>query len=146
MRNSVVLGAGVVGVAALIVGGVLARGGEQTATAPSVENAGYSHNQVEASIDGEFVPGNELAIIADCQNTDTRAELTTSFGDRTVMSPGADVSGLLAYVTAPANLEAGPVDGFHTFTVTCESGNTGTFLFTDPVQKVDEAHSEERDN
>ena len=51
-----------------------------------------------------------------------QAELETSFGESTVMSPGADVGKLIGFVTLPADF----ADEDATATITCSSGVSDT--------------------
>ena len=74
------------------------------------------------TVDGVVQPGEELLIAATCPGQDVRADLDTSFGESTTMSPGADVGKLIGYVTLPADF----TDEGATATITCSSGVTDT--------------------
>ncbi|OFT44225.1 hypothetical protein HMPREF3158_12225 [Corynebacterium sp. HMSC06G04] len=117
-------------VAATAACAILAGGGAAAATDfnPFSEDAKTTAGtQLTSTVDGQLGPGQELLIAANCPGT--RANLTTSWGATTVMSPAADLGQLVGYVTAPDNIGPGPADGYHTYTVTCDSGETDTFTF-----------------
>ena len=84
------------------------------------------NQSMDVTVDGLFKPGQELFITANCGDS-LRATLTTSFGAETVMSPGADVGKLVGTVTAPDQIGPGPDEGYHTFTITCDNGDSETF-------------------
>ena len=77
---------------------------------------------MDVTVDGVVQPGEELLIAATCPGQDVRADLDTSFGESTTMSPGADVGKLIGYVTLPADF----TDEGATATITCSSGVTDT--------------------
>ena len=117
-------------VAATAACAILAGGGAAVATGfnPFSKDAKTTAGtQLTSTVDGQLGPGQELLIAANCPGT--RANLTTSWGATTVLSPAADLGQLVGYVTAPDNIGPGPADGYHTYTVTCDSGETDTFTF-----------------
>lgn len=72
-------------------------------------------------------PGADIMVTSHCGDTDTHARLTTSLNDEVIeMNPAADVPELWGNIEAPAQIGPGPADGYHTITVTCDSGMTGT--------------------
>ncbi|QPK78700.1 hypothetical protein G7Y31_09130 [Corynebacterium lizhenjunii] len=78
-----------------------------------------------------FKPGAEMMFTANCPDGSDRADLSTSFGEQTVMSPAADAGSLIGYINAPESIGPGPDDGYHTFTVTCGDGQSLTQRFAD---------------
>lgn len=83
------------------------------------------------TIDGLLKPNSEIMIAAPCLPGDTKATAKTSFGAETQLSPAADMGQLIGYITAPNVIGPGPADGYHTVTVTCESGVSSTTTFPD---------------
>lgn len=109
-----------------------------TAVAGTAGGAWIYHNSnqipstpevAQVHIDGMLKPNNEIMISSPCAPTDTHAKLTTSFGATAGLTPAADRGELIGFVTAPNNIGPGPADGYHTVTVTCDSGLTGTATF-----------------
>lgn len=92
----------------------------------SAEAASAGATNVPVTVHDVLKPNAEILISSPCGPGDTRAELETSFGASTVMSPAADMGELIGYVTAPNNIGPGPANGHHTATVRCESGLVGT--------------------
>ncbi|AWB84134.1 hypothetical protein [Corynebacterium liangguodongii] len=74
-------------------------------------------------------PGAEIAVSSPCAEGDAHATLETSFGATAEMTPAADAGELVGYVTAPEQIGPGPADGYHTATVTCDSGESATVAF-----------------
>lgn len=112
--------AGIIGTIAIAGGGIALA---TSAQAPFSENAfEVAGENLDVTVDGIVQPGEELLIAATCPGQDVRAELETSFGEATTMSPGADVGKLIGYVTLPA----GFADEDATATITCSSGVTDT--------------------
>ncbi|MEY8209711.1 hypothetical protein [Corynebacterium sp. MNWGS58] len=112
--------AGIIGTIAIAGGGIALA---TSAQAPFSENAfEVAGENLDVTVDGIVQPGEELLIAATCPGQDVRAELETSFGEATTMSPGADVGKLIGYVTLPADF----ADEDATATITCSSGVTDT--------------------
>lgn len=112
--------AGIIGAIAIAGGGIALA---TSAQAPFSENAfEVAGENLDVTVDGIVQPGEELLIAATCPGQDVRAELETSFGEATTMSPGADVGKLIGYVTLPADF----ADEDATATITCSSGVTDT--------------------
>ena len=112
--------AGIIGTIAIAGGGIALA---TSAQAPFSENAfEVAGENLDVTVGGIAQPGDELLIAATCPGQDVRAELETSFGEATTMSPGADVGKLIGYVTLPADF----ADEDATATITCSSGVTDT--------------------
>ena len=112
--------AGIIGTIAIAGGGIALA---TSAQAPFSENTfEVAGENLDVTVDGIVQPGEELLIAATCPGQDVRAELETSFGEATTMSPGADVGKLIGYVTLPADF----ADEDATATITCSSGVTDT--------------------
>ncbi|WP_306515915.1 hypothetical protein [Corynebacterium sp.] len=112
--------AGIIGSIAVAGGGIALA---TSAQAPFSENAfEVVGENLDVTVDGIVQPGEELLIAATCPGQDVRAELETSFGESTVMSPGADVGKLIGFVTLPADF----ADEDATATITCSSGVSDT--------------------
>ena len=112
--------AGIIGSIAVAGGGIALA---TSAQAPFSENAfEVAGENLDVTVDGIVQPGEELLIAATCPGQDVRAELETSFGEATTMSPGADVGKLIGYVTLPADF----ADEDATATITCSSGVSDT--------------------
>ncbi len=92
-----------------------------TASTYSKTNGG-----VTITVYDQLKPGNEILVSAQC-GADTHAQLSSSLTtDKVDMSPAADMGELIGTLKAPAQIGAGPQDGYHTVTVACDSGKTGT--------------------
>lgn len=144
----------VMGALALSTAGVFVVGGLSACTPPHEKDAaqapaeasveGTSIKPVAEKIDGLAVPyskitngvtvtvhdllkpGNEIMVSAQC-DAGTHATLSSSVTTKKVdMTPAADMGELIGTFTAPAQIGAGPRKGYHTVTVTCDSGKTGT--------------------
>ena len=114
--------AGIIGTIAIAGGGsALATSGQEPFSENAFEVTGQNEN-LDVTVDGIVQPGEELLIAATCPGQDVRADLDTSFGESTTMSPGADVGKLIGYVTVPADF----TDEDVTATITCSSGVTDT--------------------
>ncbi|MDK4229348.1 hypothetical protein [Corynebacterium pseudodiphtheriticum] len=114
--------AGIIGTIAIAGGGIaLATSGQEPFSENAFEVTGQNEN-LDVTVDGIVQPGEELLIAATCPGQDVRADLDTSFGESTTMSPGADVGKLIGYVTVPADF----TDEDATATITCSSGVTDT--------------------
>ncbi|MBG9244443.1 hypothetical protein [Corynebacterium belfantii] len=111
---------GATAVAGSVGGGWIYHNSSQMASIPEV---------AQVHIDGMLKPNNEIMISSPCAPTDSHAKLTTSFGATADLYPAADRGELIGFVTAPNNIGPGPADGYHTVTVTCDSGLTGTVTF-----------------
>lgn len=114
--------AGIIGTIAIAGGGIaLATSGQEPFSENAFEVTGQNEN-LDVTVDGIVQPGEELLIAATCPGQDVRADLDTSFGESTTMSPGADVGKLIGYVTVPADF----TDENATATITCSSGVADT--------------------
>ncbi|MCZ9308666.1 hypothetical protein ACUY3K_01950 [Corynebacterium uberis] len=128
-RRSLLLAVGAVAVVGAATTG-LAWACADSADTPA---AGESHSEqhpVTVRISGLLKPSAVLTVTADC-GSDTRAEAQASFGAHTQLTPAADAGVLIGDLIAPVNIGPGPADGYHTLTVTCESGDTTTVVLSD---------------
>lgn len=76
-----------------------------------------SDTELTAKSDDLFKPGAEMFFEVTCDLP--RAELTTSFGAHTTLTPAADAAILIGDLNVPTEIGPGPDNGYHTFTVTC---------------------------
>ena len=90
--------AGIIGAVAIAGGGIaLATSAQEPFSENAFEVTGQNEN-LDVTVDGVVQPGEELLIAATCPGQDVRADLDTSFGESTTMSPGADVGKLAVAV------------------------------------------------
>lgn len=87
--------------------------------------------EISAIVDGMVKPNQQIIIGARCPGNVTHAFLTTTFDQNVDMFPSADSGYLVGTITAPNQITAGPDQGYHTFTITCDDGVSETFRFPD---------------
>lgn len=117
-RRVAIAGTSVLAAATITCGAVYASGLDDA----HAERIGIEAIDLGIEFDGLFKPNSEIMISASCPVPDASASLVTSLGSESEMTPAADSGQLIGKITAPNNIGPGPDGGYHTVTVTCESG------------------------